>query len=67
MQDGPLAADGDEKRISGATGKDAENGISGGGYKNQRRKKEMTIPNNPEFLYQPLRKLGGVGGGRQQQ
>ena len=30
MQDGALAADGDVKSISGATGKDAEHGSSGG-------------------------------------
>ena len=48
MQVGTIAADGDGKSISGATGKDAEHGSSGGGNKTQRKKKGMTIPNNSE-------------------
>ena len=54
MQDGALAADGDVKSISGATGKDAEHGSSGGGFKTRRKKEGMTIPNNPECLSRPL-------------
>ena len=72
MQDGKLASNGDGKGISGETGKDAEHGSSRGSYKTQRRKKGMTIPNNPECLSGPLGsecgnnakgKLGGVRGG----
>ena len=48
MQDGARADEGYGKRISGATGKDDEHGSSGGGYKNRRSKKGMTIPINPE-------------------
>ena len=73
MQDGALAADKDGKIIHGATDKDADHGSSGGGYKIRRRKKGMTIPNNPEYLYRNLGaewgntaklKLGCIGGGR---
>ena len=51
MQDEAIAYDGDGQGIYGETGKDAENGSSIGGYKNRRRKKGMTIPNNPEWEY----------------
>ena len=73
MQDGALAYRGDGQGISRATGKDADHGSSGGGYKIRRRKKGMTIPNNPEYLYRNLGaewgntaklKLGCIGGGR---
>ena len=76
MQDGALAYDGYGKGISEATGKYAEHRSSSGGYKTQRRKKGMTIPNHPESLYRTLGaecrntargKSGGVGGGRRQE
>ena len=54
MQDGAIASDGYVKGIYRATGKYAEHGSSSGGYKIQRSKKGMTIPNNPECLSQPL-------------
>ena len=50
MQDGALASDREVKSISGATGKDAEHRSSSGGYKTRRKKKGMTIQNNPELL-----------------
>ena len=76
MQDGALASNGYGQGISRATGKDAEHRISSVGYKTQRRKKGMTIPNNPECLYRSLGaeygntakvNSGGVGGGRKKQ
>ena len=76
MQDGTLASYGYGKGISKATDKYADHGSSSGGYRIKRRKKEMTIPNNPECLSQPLGdecrntakvKLGAVGVGRRQQ
>ena len=54
MQDGALAADRDRQSIFVATGKDAEHRSISGGYKTRRRKKGMTIPNNPECLSRPL-------------
>ena len=75
MQDVALTADGDGQSISRATGKHAEHRSSGGSLKNRRKKKRMTIPNNPECLSRPpgaefgntaKRKSGGVRGGRQQ-
>ena len=75
MQDVALAYHGDGQGISRATGKYAEHRSSSGGYKTRRRKKGMTIPNNPELLSEPLvdecgntskGKSGGVGGGRRQ-
>ena len=75
MQYVALSADRYGKRISGASGKYADHGISGGGYKTRRRKKGMNILNNPKCLYLPLGdecgntskgKSGGVGGGRRQ-
>ena len=71
MQDGSLASDRDGQGISGATGKDAEHSSRSGGYKTRRRKKGVTIPNNPECLSRTLGaecgntakgKSGGVGG-----
>ena len=76
MQDGALVADRDRQIISGATGKDSEHGISSRGYKTRKRKKGMTILNNPECPSRPLGdecgntdkvNSGGVGGGRKQQ
>ena len=76
MQDVALASNGDGQSISGATGKYAEHGSSSSGYKTQRRRKGMTTPNNKECLSRTLGaecgnnakgKLGGVGGGKQQQ
>ena len=73
MQYGALADKGYGKSISGAPGKDAEHGFSGGGYKTRRRKKGMTILNNLECLSRTLGaecgntakgESGGVGGGR---
>ena len=75
MQDGALASYGDGQGISIVTGKDADHGSSIGSYKTRRRKKGMTIPNNPECLSRPMGadcgntskgKSGGVRGGRQQ-
>ena len=75
MKYGALAADGDMKSISGATGKYAEHGSSSGGYKTQRREKGMTNLNNPECLSWTLGdecgntskvNLDGVGLGRRQ-
>ena len=54
MQYGALDPDRDGKIISKATGKYAEHGSSGGGYKTRRRKKGITIPNNLECLSGPL-------------
>ena len=54
MKDSTLADDGYGQIISGTTGKDAKHGSSGRGYNTRRRKKGMTIPNNPECLYWPL-------------
>ena len=54
MQDGALASHGYGKGISRETGKDYEHGSSSSGYKTRRRKKGMTIPNNPECLFRPL-------------
>ena len=71
MQDGALASNGDGRSICGATAKYSEHGSSSGGYKIRRKKKGMTIPNNPECLSWPLRdeymntakgKSGGVKG-----
>ena len=75
MQDGAIASDGYVKGIYRATGKYADHGSSRCGYKTRRRKKGMTIPNNPECLSRPMgaecgntskRKSGGVRGGRRQ-
>ena len=50
MKDGTLDSEGDGQYISRANDKYAEHGSSSGGYKTRRRKKGMTIPNNPECL-----------------
>ena len=76
MQDGTLASHGDEQGIFKATGKDSEHRSSSGGYITRRRKKGVTILNNPECPSRPLGaefgntakgKSGGVREGRQQQ
>ena len=54
MQDGALATNGDVQSIYGSNGKDVEHRSSGGGLKTRRRKKGVTIPNNPECLYRPM-------------
>ena len=76
MQNGALFANVNVQSIFGATGKDSEHGIRGGGYKTRKMEKGLTILNNPECISPPLGaeygdiskgKSGGVGGGRQQQ
>ena len=71
MQDGALASNRYGQSISGATGKYDEHGSGGGSYKTRRRKKGVTILNNPQRLSRPLgaecentpkEKWGGVGG-----
>ena len=48
MQYGALSTDRDGKIISLETGKDDDHRSSARGYKSQRRKKSITIPNKPD-------------------
>ena len=54
MKYGALSSNRDGKGRSRATGKDVDHMSRSGGYKTRRRKKGMTIPNNPECLSWPL-------------